>query len=152
MRSSIIALFALASAVAVPASAQRGPAAPQDPLASANSLRCSFPNYAAVKWNGTTGEVLGGTQEFSFQIDSFDFRRNRAQLVGATTTPVTLLVTPTGLSVIEQTLAGNLTVTTVFSGTAATDRMYQAVHSRHLGKDTELPARASQAYGSCELQ
>jgi hypothetical protein len=139
-------------ALAVPASAQRSNT-PQDPLASAKSVRCTFPNYAAVKWNGTTGEVLGGKQDFSFQIDSFDFRRNRAQLVGTTSTPVTLLVTPMGLSIIEQTLAGNLTVTSVFSGTASGEgQTYLAVHSRHLAKDMDLPARASQAYGTCQLQ
>ncbi len=66
---------------------------------------------------------------------------------------MTLLVTPTGLNVIEQTLAGNLTVTTIFSGTASGEgRTYLAVHSRHLGKDMDLPARASQAYGTCQLQ
>lgn len=139
-------------ALAVPAGAQRA-SDTQDPLASAKSVRCTFPNYAAVKWNGTTGEVLGGSQDFSFQINSFDFRRNRAQLVGTTETPVTLLVTPTGLNVIEQTLAGNLTVTTVFSGTSTGEgRTFLAVHSRHLGKDVDLPARASQAYGTCQLQ
>ena len=106
MRIRVATLIVLA--LAVPASAQRSNT-PQDPLASAKSVRCTFPNYAAVKWNGTTGEVLGGSQDFSFQIDSFDFRRNRAQLVGTTSIPVTLLVTPMGLSIIEQTIAGNLT-------------------------------------------
>ena len=101
-----------------------------------------------------TGEVLGGSQDFSFQIDSFDFRRNRAQLVGTTSIPVTLLVTPMGLSIIEQTIAGNLTVTTIYSGTATggDGGTYLAVHSRHLGKDMDLPARASQAYGTCQMQ
>ena len=116
MRFRVATLIVLA--LAVPASAQRSNT-PQDPLTSAKSVRCSFPNYAAVKWNGTTGEVLGGSQDFSFEIDSFDFRRNRAQLVGTTSIPVALLVTPMGLSIIEQTIAGNLTVTTVYSGTAA---------------------------------
>jgi hypothetical protein len=150
MRIRIAPLIVLA--MAAPAAAQRGNV-PQDPLASAKSVRCTFPNYAAVKWNGTAGEVLGGTQDFSFQLEGFDFRRNRAQLVGTTSTLVTLLVTPMGLSAIEQTLAGNLTVTTIFSGTASGEgRTYLAVHSRHLAKDVDLPARASQAYGTCELQ
>ncbi len=151
MRFLFITVLVFTAGLVAPAGAQRTTAG-KDPLASAKSLQCSFPNYAAVKWTGTAGEVLGGAQEFSFQIDSFDFRRNRAQLVGATSTLVTLLVTPTGLNVIEQTPAGNITVTTVFSGTAAEGKTYQAVHSRHLGKDVDLPARASQAYGSCELE
>ena len=152
MRTRVATLIVLALAFALPASAQRSDA-PADPLASAKSIRCTFPNYAAVKWNGTVGEVLGGAQDLSFQLDSFDFRRNRAQLVGTTTTLVTLLVTPMGLNVIEQTLSGNLTVTTVFSGTASGEgRTYLAVHSRHLAKDMDLPARASQAYGTCQLQ
>ena len=150
MRIRVATLIVLA--IAAPASAQRS-SAPADPLASAKSVRCTFPNYAAVKWNGTTGEVLAGAQDFSFQLDSFDFRRNRAQLVGTATTLVTLLVTPMGLNVIEQTLAGNLTVTTIFSGTTSGEgRTYLAVHSRHLAKDMDLPARASQAYGTCQLQ
>ena len=151
MRFPWIGVLVLTTGLVVPAGAQQTPAT-KDPLASAKSLTCTFPNYAAVRWEGTSGEVLGGKQDFSFQIDSFDFRRNRAQLVAASSTLVTLLVTPTGLSVIEQTPAGNLTVTTVFSGTATEGKAYQAVHSRHLGKDAEVPARASQAYGSCELQ
>jgi len=143
----------IALALTVPADAQRGSAAPQDPLASAKSVRCTFPNYAAVKWNGTTGEVLGGKQDFSFQLDSFDFKRNRAQMVAAGTIPVTLLTTPMGLHVIEQTLGGNITVTTIFAGTASGEgRTFLAVHSRHLGTDADLPARASQAYGTCLMQ
>ena len=150
MRIRVAMLIVLA--LAVPASAQRSSEKP-DPLTSAKSVRCAFPNYAAVKWTGTTGEVLGGTQDFSFQLDSFDFRRNRVQLVGNSSTLATLLVTPMGLNVIEQTLAGNLTVTTIFSGTSTSDgRTYLAVHSRHLAKDVDLPARASQAYGTCQLQ
>lgn len=150
MRIRVATLIALA--LAVPAGAQRA-SGPQDPLASAKIVRCTFPTYAAVKWNGTAGEAIGGSQDFSFQLDSFDFKRNRAQLVGNTSTPVTLLVTPTGLNVIEQTLAGNFTVTTVFSGTSSGDgKTFLAVHSRHLGKDMDLPPRASQAYGTCQLQ
>jgi hypothetical protein len=146
--ATLIVVFALV----VPAGAQRG-SAPQDALASAKSVRCTFPNYAAVKWNGTTGEVLGGKQEFSFQLDSFDFKRNRAQMVAAATIPVTLLTTPMGLHVIEQTLGGNITVTTIFANTASGEgRTFLAVHSRHLGTDVDLPARASQAYGTCQLQ
>jgi hypothetical protein len=139
-------------AVAASVGAQQAPAT-QTLLGSAKSVRCSFPNYAAVKWNGTTGEVLGGSQEFSFQVNSFDFRRNRAQMVGDATIPVTLLTTPTGLHVIEQTLGGNVTVTTIFAGTGSNEgRTFLAVHSRHLGKDGDLPARASQAYGTCQLE
>lgn len=151
MRTTVVTFVLLA--LASSAGAQQKPAAAENPLTAAKSVQCSFPNYAAVKWNGTTGEVLGGSQDFSFQVDSFDFRRNRAQMVGAATIPVTLLTTPTGLHVIEQTLGGNITVTTIFAGTSSGDgRTYLAVHSRHLGKDGELPARASQAYGTCQLQ
>jgi hypothetical protein len=92
MRFTSITVLVLTAAFAVPASGQQP--ATKDPLASAKSLTCTFPNYAAVRWEGTSGEVLGGKQEFSFQIDSFDFRRNRAQLVGASSTLVTLLVSP----------------------------------------------------------
>ena len=84
MRIRVATLIVLA--LAVPAGAQRS-SGPQDPLASAKSVRCTFPTYAAVKWNGTAGEAIGGSQDFSFQIDSFDFKRNRAQLVGTSRRP-----------------------------------------------------------------
>jgi len=57
MRIRVATLIVLA--LSLPASAQKSNA-PADPLASAKSIRCTFPNYAAVKWNGTVGEVLGG--------------------------------------------------------------------------------------------
>ena len=147
MRIRVAAL--LAFTFVAPASAQRAPTL-QGPLATAKALKCSFPTFAAVRWADAGPEAIGGTQEFSFVIDSFDVKRNRARLVADGSTLVSLLTTPTGLSVIEQTPAGNLTVTTVFAGTAGEGRSYLSVHSRHLG-DPDAAPRASQAYGRCEL-
>lgn len=148
MRIRVAALIAVTLVASV--GAQREPTL-QGPLATAKALKCTFPTFAAVRWADGAPEALGGAQEFGFSIDTFDFRRNRARLVADGTTLVTLLTTPTGLSAIEQTPAGNLTVTTVFAGTAGEGRSYLSVHSRHLG-DPDAQPRASQAYGRCELQ
>jgi hypothetical protein len=147
MKIRVIGLVVLA--LAAPASAQK-PAVLQGPLATAKILTCSFPTYAATRRTGDTVEVINGSQDFSFQIDSFDFRRNRARVVATGTVPVTMIAAPTGLTIIEQTPAGNVNITTVFSGGAA-GRVFLAVHSRHLG-EIDAPPRPSQAHGKCEVQ
>jgi hypothetical protein len=149
MRVGIVALLVFASGLVVPTGAQR-PATLQGPLASAKALVCSFPTFAATRRTDAAVEVLTGSQDFSFQIDSFDFRRNRARIVGAGTTPVTMLATPTGINVIEQTPAGNLNMTTIFVG-GGQGNSFLSVHSRHLGEMDAAPS-PSQAYGSCVLQ
>jgi hypothetical protein len=150
MKMRVMALLALSAVIAIePLSAQRAGQA-SNPFATAKVITCSFPTYAATRRSGPSVEVLTGTQDFSFQIDSFDFRRNRARLVATGTVPVSMLSSPTGLTIIEQTPAGNVNVTTVFSG-GASDGSFLSVHSRHLG-ELDAPPRPSQAYGTCQAK
>jgi hypothetical protein len=64
--------------------------------------------------------------------------------------PVSLLSSQVGITVIEQTLIGNVNMTTVFAAGGHDDTRL-AVHSRHFGDPTELPS-VSQAYGTCVVQ
>jgi hypothetical protein len=134
-------------ALGTPARAQTSPVT--GPLATAKGLHCTFPVFGTARWTDLGPETLDGTQEFAFDIDTIDYRRGRARLVASGTTLMTMLLTETGMHVIEQTPIGNLNLTTIFSA-ESDGRTFRAVHSRHLGDLTAAP-RASQSYGLCEL-
>ena len=144
------ALAFLIFTVVVPVSAQKAPAPPASPLASAKLLSCSFPAYGSARWGSGAPQVLSGSQEFTFKIDLIDYRRKQARIVADATALASLLMTPTGMNVIEQTPAGNVTLTSIFFG-GSEGKTYLAVHARHLG-EPDGPPRTSQAYGSCLLE
>ena len=126
------------------------PAAPPHPLVTSGMLHCTFPLYATVEMVKGTPDVIQGKQELTFKIAGIDTTRRSAQIVGATgTAEATLLLTTTGLTVIERTPIGNVVVTTVFvAGGQGTLR--RAVHSRHIG-DPTAPPSPSQSYGTCDI-
>jgi len=141
----VLSILALSS----PALAQKK-GTPQGPFDGARGFKCSFPVYDTARWTGTKPEVLAGEQTFAFDLDSFDFKKGRARLAsesGATLT--SMVLTDTGLNVIEQTPIGNFNLTTVFvaGGTGTT---YLAVNSRHNGDLSSAP-KISQNYGTCEM-
>jgi hypothetical protein len=139
----------LLAVIATAAAAQKRNA-PQGPFASVKTFNCSFPTYATADPMEATPRVSSGTQEFSFTIDTIDFKKKNAEIVGGAGTALAAIVlTQTGLNVIEQTPIGNFNLTTVFASGGQGQR-YPAVHSRHLG-DVSGPPRSSQAYGSCEI-
>jgi len=125
---------------------------PVNPFAGVRSLACTFPVYARADLAATPPQPISRQQEFTFTLDSFDFKKLRARIVGSggATSPVSLLASQVGLTVIEQTLIGNVNMTTVFAAGSHDDTRL-AVHSRHFGDPTELPS-VSQAYGSCVVQ
>src|SRR5690606_17370085 len=136
----------------VPASAQRRSQNSQDnPLASATAFECTFTSYAVPgSWEGGSVGILSGTDSFTYRIADINQRRNTARLVvtDATSVPVTAVVPPAGLNVIEQTQIGNFFLTTIFRAGARADT-YIAVHSRHLGDLSTMPS-VSQYYGTCK--
>jgi hypothetical protein len=146
-RAAVLTL-ALAAAAA-PLAAQRK-TDPGGPFASAKSLSCTFPTYATADVTKPNPQVTTNTQQFAFRIDAIDYRKRNAQIVGEGGTSLAAIVlTQTGLNVIEQTPLGNFTLTTVFTAGGDGQR-FPAVHSRHLGDLKDAP-RTSQSYGSCEL-
>ena len=144
------ALALMLLTVALPAAAQK-PQPVRGPLASAKGLRCSFPSYGAGRFLAAAPpQVLTGSQEFAFQIDSIDYKRGQVRIVGEGNALATMRLTQTGMHIIEQTPIGNFTITSIFSG-AGDGKTFLSVHSRHLGELDAAP-RSSQAYGSCALQ
>jgi hypothetical protein len=150
MKAGLIAFLCLSAAGAA---AQSRPAAPPQPpphpLSIIATLSCTFPLYATVDIAKAVPDVIQGKQELSFKITGIDAIKRAAQIVGAAgTAEATLVLTPTGLNVIERTPIGNLVLTTVFvvggQGTS-----FRAVHSRHIG-DLTSPPSASQSYGTCQ--
>lgn len=148
---SAFALALFASSGFGPASVTAaGQQAPPAPLGTAKTLNCAFTMYAAPIWRQMTPEPIVKPQEFVFQIDRIDAKKKTARIVAdGAASLVALVLTATGINVIEQTPIGNLTVTTVFAGGAEGGK-FVAVHSRHLGDPTALPA-ISQNYGTCSV-
>lgn len=146
MNLKILALVLVT--VSAPVGAQKS-APLASPLNGALGFRCTFPVYGTARWTGLSAAPLSGTQEFTFDIDSVDYKKGRARIVAAGAAWATMVLTATGMNIIEQTPAGNFTITTIFS-TGNEDKKFPAVHSRHLNGETETSApRASQAFGSC---
>jgi hypothetical protein len=141
--SLLVALGSLAAQTAQP---------PAAPFAGVKALSCSFPVYATANLAGTPPQPGAQKQEFTFTLDSFDFKKMRARFVGSSgaAVPVSLLSSQIGITVIEQTVIGNVNMTTVFAA-GGHDQVRLAVHSRHIGDPTELPS-VSQSYGSCEIE
>ena len=145
----MLLLALVVSTFAVPLAAQKA-GAQQGPFATAKGFKCSFPTYDTARWTGTTAEVFTGTQEFAFQIDTFDFKKGRARIASEVgSTLASMVLTETGMNVIEQTPIGNFNLTTIFVA-GGKDDTYLAANSRHNG-DLKAAPRISQNYGTCEL-
>jgi len=143
----LVLLSGLAAALA---GQQAGPSA-NNPFAGVSSLTCSFPVYATANLAGTPPQPIAQKQDFTFTLDTFDLKKLRARVVGSGgSAPASLLSSPIGVTVIEQTPIGNVNMTTVFAAGGHDDTRL-AVHSRHIGDPDGLPS-VSQAYGTCTVQ
>lgn len=146
MNLKILALVLVA--MSAPIGAQKN-ASPASPLSGALGFRCTFPVFSTARWTGLVPAPITGTQDFTFDIDQLDYKKGRARIVAAGTAWATMVLTETGMNVIEQTPAGNFNITTVFAN-GNEEKRFPAVHSRHLNSETNTGApRASQAFGSC---
>lgn len=130
-----------------PAPAQASaPAA--NPFATAQTLSCSFSTYTVGGWKGAAPTAVIGDENYAFQIVVVNLKKGRAQIVGDTgARPASLVLSDTGLTVIEPTPVG-LTMTTAFAN-GGQDGQFLAVHARHVDlKPTPSP---SQHYGTCKI-
>ena len=151
LTASVFALIVTLQAQGgAPAQTPAPAAATTSPLASARTLKCTFPAYNSTNWRDGKASTAANSEEFGFQIDAIDSRQRRARIVGTRgSAEASAFLTETGLNVIEQTSIGNFILTTIFTTGGAGDR-FAAVHSRHLGDREGLPS-ASQHTGTCEL-
>jgi hypothetical protein len=146
----MVRLVVLVGIVLAGQTPQPKPAA-RDPLFSARHLTCSFPVYAAPVWKDGAAQVVSRAQDFTFDIDAIDFKKNSANIVGkgGASAHASTVVTPIAINVIEATPIGNLNVTTVFVA-GGPEGKYMAVHSRHIGDPSSAPS-PSQNYGTCAI-
>ena len=72
--------------------------AARDPLFSTKHLACSFPVYAAPVWKDGAAQVVSRAQDFTFDIDAIDTKKNSAQIVGkgGASAHASTIVTPVG--------------------------------------------------------
>ena len=128
----------------------------KNPLASVKTLKCRFPVYTVGSWkSGEPKAEVRQAQQFSLDIDEIDTDSGTARVTGtAGPTHVTALLTISSLHLMDRTVTGTLTITTVFvsEGNAV---KFRAVHSRHDYLPMSLPGyvsepSVSQNYGECE--
>lgn len=142
---------AIATALAASASvgAQRA-TPPPHPFANVPAFKCAFKTFSVTGWGDPAPSAVTAAEDFTFSIVVVNLKKGRARIVGSNATvEASLVLTPTGLNVIEQTPIGNMLMTTVFTSGSAGGR-YLAVHARHVGDLTAMPS-PSQHYGSCEI-
>lgn len=127
--------------------------ASEDPfsrLVGSRSLRCTFGPGASADWESGKPFVKKDTFDTVLQFDAIDLKSKKARLIGNQgASDVAALGTPTGITFIEETSFGNLSITTVFSNYAKGTRDFVVVHSRHIGGlGSPLP---SQYHGMCKI-
>jgi hypothetical protein len=112
-----------------------------------NALKCSFESGYFTVFEGNVFKSESGG-DMAFVIASINLDAGTAQIVAnAGASDLILLPGRENMNFIEQTAAGNLNLTTVYTGTAS-DGRFLAVHSRHVGHATD--PMLSQYYGLCE--
>jgi len=149
-RRVIVMMVMLAASVGVGAQKAAKPPVAVNPLAAAQTLHCAFTSYAVTGWKDGTSMTVTADETFAFDIAVVNLKKSRGRVIGAqASADATVVLTPTGMNVIEQTLLGNFLLTTVFTSGAA-DGRFLAIHSRHVGDLATAPS-PSQHYGTCRI-
>jgi hypothetical protein len=119
-------------------------------LVGSRSLQCTFGPGASADWKSGKPFVQENKFDTVLQFDAIDLKAKKARLIGNQgASDVAALVTPAGVTFIEETGFGNLSITTVFSDYAKGTREFVVVHSRHIGGlGSPLP---SQYHGTCKV-
>lgn len=122
-----------------------------DRLLAARCLRCTLDEGTQAEWRG--GRVKLTSARFGkagvLTFDGINVKEGTARLIAGSVADVAVLVTPVGLTFLEQTGSGNLIVTTVFGDHALSGDRFAAVSSRHIATFTSpFP---SQYHGTCTI-
>src|SRR5262245_17552600 len=130
-------------------------AAAQARLASATSLRCTFPRESIGTWaKGGAPEATAKPASLALQFEAIDADTGVARIRnGSMTTDVTVRYVDGYLHLMQAFKTGPLFTTTVFEAGAAGGK-FKAVHSRHEYCPVPLPDATSgpeQYYGECEI-
>jgi hypothetical protein len=131
-------------------------AAAQTRIATAKSVRCSFPRNATGTWTKAgVPEATVRSTPLVLRFDTIDPEAGTAQLRNGTVgSEVTVRLAEGYLHFMQAFRTGPLYTTTVFD-TGEKSGKLKAVHSRHEYFSVPLPGATSspeQYYGECEIQ
>jgi hypothetical protein len=121
-------------------------------LASIRTLNCSFPVSATGSWKDWTPKAeVPQVPELTLVIDDIDIDGGTARIG---TTHTTALLTQNSVHFMERTMAGSLTMVSVFAQKSPKGTL-RAVRSRHDYLQMAIPGfvaepNVSQHYGECE--
>jgi hypothetical protein len=118
-------------------------------LMGIHSLKCTYTLGSNAKWHGEKVQVKSIKEEMILYFDSINYKGRTARAIGnQMATDVQLLLTPRGVSFLEETGSGNLIINTLFPVFAGNTKKFTAVMSRHLMMINDpIP---SQWHGTCE--
>ena len=150
VRGALVLSLVASGSGALAAQQKTAKPAAANPLAAAQSLQCAFTSYAVTGWKDGKPFTVTADEVLGFQIVVLNLKKSRGRIVGAGgAEDATVVLTPTGLTAIEQTAIGNFLTTTVFT-TGGSDGRFLAIHSRHIGDPASEPS-PSQHFGSCRI-
>ena len=121
-------------------------------LFQAQSIKCEWGQGTTASWNGGRPSLTQSSfgKDAGMVFDSIDTQAGTARIIGnAGAGDISVVVTPVGLTFIEQAGAGGLNFTTVFTHFVEPENVARvAVTSRHLGFSSPFP---SQYHGTCVI-
>jgi len=124
------------------------------PLASAKSIKCTFPLMAVGNWGREKPEAKVQPATLVLQFDSVNAEEGTAELQsGFGKYDIVVRYAGGYLHFIQSFLDGQLYITTVLEKKTAGGK-FKAMHSRHEHTDISLPGYTSspeQYYGECEI-
>ncbi|WP_041280387.1 hypothetical protein [Desulfosudis oleivorans] len=119
-------------------------------LLAAKCLKCNFQEGVSTSWPGKEINVESCQWKSETVFDAMNIRQARARVIGNQgTSDVMLLGSPSGLTFLESTCAGNMIFTTVFPFYKPGTDEFCAVMSRHMNLTNK--ALPSQYYGTCKV-
>ena len=148
-----LAVLALAACLfMVPSRAQD---APKGKLASAKSIKCTFPLIVVGTWNGDQAKAEVKTAKLVLQFEDINTDEGTARMEGSLggTYDITVRYAGGYLHFIQSFLDGPLYTTTILEKQTPGGKL-KAMHSRHEFTDFALPGFTSspeQYYGECEI-
>jgi hypothetical protein len=118
-------------------------------LMKAKTIKCFMKKGSSANWDNNKINIKQDTWDEVLVFDNINLPKNTARFIANQgSCDVMALFTGAGLTLIETTPAGGLTITTVYHTLQMPDGSYCCVHSRHVYGLTPFP---SQYYGYCKI-
>jgi len=121
-------------------------------LVNVRSLKCDFSDGYIGKWEKGKIKIEPGKLGTPLHYDSIDLKEQKARIISNQgSADVSVITTLTGLTFIEITPIGNISITTVFADYKEGSRDFIAVLSRHMKLFPSKVILPSQYHGICKV-